>query len=1217
VIKRGAGDGLVLECCAYRVLSGCLGKQSIEAHDPDGDQMNQTPRIILILALSWFAAERANGQDAMLRSLEASYQYDDLGNVKQIVQSVNGVEFERHNITYQYFSDPWIVIPQQSINIGTADGSSVTRTVQFRNDDMRGVLTDQIIEPNGNESTYKATHFQIDTHGVVTAITSQDLSGQQNRSLSVQFDALEDLYPTAVTNGLNQTELFAIHPALGVLAAYQDANGVGQQRQYDGFGRLKNVLAADGANVSVTYNGTFLEMDAKVAGGRTLTIHYDAFGNVIESDATAFDGETVAVRTTYNGQNLVDERFGPCHVPLPPPAYSKLRKYTYDEWNRLIRLDHGNGVGRRWTYAGLKTVRYDAAGNQRYRVEDQLGRVTKSVALVAANREVPVTYHYGPFGVLDQVIDAYGNAVRLAYDVRGRPLVLDDPDAGNNTYGWTPFNELNRAQDGSSSVSTYARDALGRVLTITDKDGTSTFEWDTAPNGIGKLASATSSDGITTSYGYDPVGRVSTSSWSVDGNAYTFAFTYDPVGRLQTLTYPSAPGQTAFAIRQVYNQFSYPMQVVDAATGSLFWQADTENERGQITVERFGNGVATRRTYDDRGRLTGIITTDNLGSTPQSLLYSYYPTGSLQCRANQMAASTVAEGFRYDPLDRLFEWTATNQANGTTNPCTGGTQLLDQTFDYDDIGNLKQRATEFGTGPILIYQYGQNGAGPHAVTQVNSDAYGYDASGNQTSGPNRTVAYKAFNLPARVTAAGATVSFEYDAAHRRVAKHYPNGDAIIYVGGLYERRLVGGQASDVFYVPAAGRLVAQVQPSASADDRTLFLHGDALGSVQVVTNLSGVIREQLWYEPLGLTVDPANPQAVVTPSLGNVMQGFTSQFEDRDVGLDNMKGRIYDPRLGRFLSPDPFVQYPLRSQSLNRYSYALNNPLKWVDPSGFQNESSGSDESGSDQPVSGQSAPSGSQSGGSSIEVTTWLQSSDWAGTIGQTVSDNGASLGSSQQLAPTAGWWLPGSSTTTLNKLSLGFLSAKYVLVSISGDLGVYRTETPTLAGSSWTTKRGEYKLNVWEFGISPSSGPTLSLAEFELASVRSKSSDTVGDWLEGFTEETTRTGPAVTGRLGIKNYEVAAEIGASFASIKMATGINILGINASIFDELSAGVKLGAECGETVAIYCGPVGAGIKFGVAPANDSGGWGALFKHAWELLIFPATGCADIICAPKW
>jgi RHS repeat-associated protein len=65
--------------------------------------------------------------------------------------------------------------------------------------------------------------------------------------------------------------------------------------------------------------------------------------------------------------------------------------------------------------------------------------------------------------------------------------------------------------------------------------------------------------------------------------------------------------------------------------------------------------------------------------------------------------------------------------------------------------------------------------------------------------------------------------------------------------------------------------------------------------------------------------------------------GFTghSVADEMDLGLIDMGGREYDPRLGRFLSEDPFVAAPLFSESLNRYSYTLNNPLAYTDPSGY------------------------------------------------------------------------------------------------------------------------------------------------------------------------------------------------------------------------------------------------------------------------------------------
>jgi RHS repeat-associated protein len=64
-------------------------------------------------------------------------------------------------------------------------------------------------------------------------------------------------------------------------------------------------------------------------------------------------------------------------------------------------------------------------------------------------------------------------------------------------------------------------------------------------------------------------------------------------------------------------------------------------------------------------------------------------------------------------------------------------------------------------------------------------------------------------------------------------------------------------------------------------------------------------------------------------------RGFTAHEHLEDFNLVNMNGRMYDPVVGRFLSPDPIVQAPDFTQGFNPYSYCLNNPLKYADPSGY------------------------------------------------------------------------------------------------------------------------------------------------------------------------------------------------------------------------------------------------------------------------------------------
>src|SRR5215831_11195912 len=72
-----------------------------------------------------------------------------------------------------------------------------------------------------------------------------------------------------------------------------------------------------------------------------------------------------------------------------------------------------------------------------------------------------------------------------------------------------------------------------------------------------------------------------------------------------------------------------------------------------------------------------------------------------------------------------------------------------------------------------------------------------------------------------------------------------------------------------------------------------------------------------------------------TPEL-NV--GFTGHVHDDELGLINMGGRMYDPALHRFMSPDPFVPTPAHGPSWNRYAYALNDPVNITDPTGYDDE---------------------------------------------------------------------------------------------------------------------------------------------------------------------------------------------------------------------------------------------------------------------------------------
>jgi RHS repeat-associated protein len=114
-----------------------------------------------------------------------------------------------------------------------------------------------------------------------------------------------------------------------------------------------------------------------------------------------------------------------------------------------------------------------------------------------------------------------------------------------------------------------------------------------------------------------------------------------------------------------------------------------------------------------------------------------------------------------------------------------------------------------------------------------------------------------------------------------------------------------------------------------------YIHKDHLGSWNTITDEEGNLLQELSFDAWGNRRDPATWRAFTgTPPAPLFDRGFTGHEHLYAFNLINMNGRVYDPIVGRMLSPDLFIQAPGYSQNFNRYSYCLNNPLVYTDPSG-------------------------------------------------------------------------------------------------------------------------------------------------------------------------------------------------------------------------------------------------------------------------------------------
>ena len=154
------------------------------------------------------------------------------------------------------------------------------------------------------------------------------------------------------------------------------------------------------------------------------------------------------------------------------------------------------------------------------------------------------------------------------------------------------------------------------------------------------------------------------------------------------------------------------------------------------------------------------------------------------------------------------------------------------------------------------------------------------------------------------------------------------------MGGSYEVEIDGsGNERKLHYIYGGDGLAAIFVKTATTSS-LYYIHKDHLGSYLAVTDETGAKIDSTNFDAWGRRRNPSNWSFSSVPANNLFDRGFTGHEHLDEFGHVNMNGRVYDPILGRFLSPDNYVQMPDFSQNFNLYSYVLNNPLVYTDPDG-------------------------------------------------------------------------------------------------------------------------------------------------------------------------------------------------------------------------------------------------------------------------------------------
>lgn len=205
--------------------------------------------------------------------------------------------------------------------------------------------------------------------------------------------------------------------------------------------------------------------------------------------------------------------------------------------------------------------------------------------------------------------------------------------------------------------------------------------------------------------------------------------------------------------------------------------------------------------------------------------------------------------------------------------------------------------------------------------------YTYDANGNMTSDGKICYTYNEANQLSQVKNCVSNVTkaeYTYDfKGNRMVKKTYLYGnlkDTITSWSDNYETKVSGGTTENTTYYWINGQLTAKKHH----DGSRYYYHNDHLGSSTVITNASGTLVEETKYDPWGAVLSGGTKSKFL----------YTGQENDSETNLHYYNARYYDPHIRRFTQPDDIVQDIYNPQSLNRYSYVFNNPLRYTDPTG-------------------------------------------------------------------------------------------------------------------------------------------------------------------------------------------------------------------------------------------------------------------------------------------
>ncbi|MCD9024487.1 RHS repeat-associated core domain-containing protein [Cohnella silvisoli] len=834
-----------------------------------------------------------NTQTNENRTETTSQTFDNAGNVL--------TQTDKQGVTIQYTYYPNTHLIQtisQPIDSSRTLFTQVTKTASGDPDVI------QVRETNGTGSLLSMKDYDYDSYGNVQKITTKkDATNEtvQQFAYSTQYNSAyltsEQVSGKDADNTPFSVNVQAEYNALtGQMTKFIDGKTNATIYQYDKLGRVKLVTNPDNSTTSVVYDDTNNKVTQTNEEGARTESRYDSLGRLMQQGIF------------FNGN------------------YTAKIKYFYDTYGRNIGAEDAEGNKTTVSYApqawGEKVI--TTSPNQDQSTEEvNVIALTKNVTDPLGNRVTTKADILGnPIQTVTTEVDSTNPAINTTSQVEEMTYnylggLLTHKDAKNNLtqYTYDFVGRLTKVTNALNEQTSYQYDLLGNLLTITNPNqSVTTKQYDE----LGRLIAQQKTSQPLEKYYYDANNNLKK---RIDRKGNELTYSYNSRSQLES----QSNGEQTSSFTYSHDGLRLTMQDVTGLT-----KFDYHPDTRQLEKVTYPDNKVLSYTYDPRGNIDTLVgpfndsatydyDTDNrlqfinLGADVQ---YQYYANGSLK---QETRGNGVVSAYQYKGL----------QLTALTHTNPDLTSAVER-YAYDGNKNITM-ITQNGT----VRDYTYDALNRVETASPNNESYTYDQQGNRSTLESDQVQ--------QLTPTG----YEYDRWNQLTSVTVENSTPVTYKyngDGLMVERTQGGNTTRYYYSGSDIIAEGKVNPDGTVSKVAAYIRGNGLeyrvdangnkayyvrnshGDVVSLQDANGQVLNSYTYDLWGKPI--SKQETVSNPFL------YSGEYWDSTTNLQYLRARWYDPSVGRFINEDTYEGQINNPLTLNLYTYVVNNPLIYTDPSG-------------------------------------------------------------------------------------------------------------------------------------------------------------------------------------------------------------------------------------------------------------------------------------------